>query len=139
MELTIVDVDYAPAELYDQCPIIVKLIREIPGPDRPDYWLGEPKVPIKWIKDNFERRVNYIVLASRWENTRIEPNAKNLPVGIAYVTDETLLDDSRLIFDKCTYVAIGFSHVGDVVESMTNTNKILSGRIGKFFGTGNQG
>ena len=46
MKLTITTVDYAPGELYDQTPIVVKLLRQLPGPDRPDYWLGETERPI---------------------------------------------------------------------------------------------
>jgi hypothetical protein len=109
-------VDYAPAELYEQCPITVELIREIPGPDRSDYWLGEVRTPIEWIKEN--REITHVILAARWEGTRIEAKATNLPVGIAYVTDETLLSDSKLTFDKCAYVAIGLSHVEGAVESI---------------------
>jgi hypothetical protein len=138
MELTIESVDYAPAELYGQCPIVVELIREIPGPDRPDYWLGKVKTPIKWSKENEERQIVYLVLAARWEGTRIEAAAANLPVGIAYVTDETLLEDPRLTFDKCAYIAIGLSHVEGAVEPIPKTWNILSGTIGRLFGTGNQ-
>jgi len=46
MELTITGVDYAPEELDEQTPLVVKLLREMPGDDRPDYWLGELKTPI---------------------------------------------------------------------------------------------
>ena len=138
MELIIESVDYAPTELYEQCPIIVELMREIPGPDRPDYWLGKTKTPIRWIKENTERQITHLILAARWEGTRIEPDAKNLPVGVAYVTDETLLNDAKLSFDKCDYVAIGFSHMDGAAESILGTSEILAGRIGKFFGTGNQ-
>jgi hypothetical protein len=138
MELMIESVDYAPEELYEQCPIIVELIRELPGPDRPDYWLGKPKAPIRWLKENTERYITYLILAARWEGTRIEPKAKNLPVGIAYVVDESLLNDSKLTFEKCSYVAIGLSHVDGAVGSALGPGTFLSGTIGKFFGTGNQ-
>jgi hypothetical protein len=111
MELTITSVDYAPDELYDQTPLIVTLLKEMPGDDRPDYWLGEVKTPISWIHDNHERKITHLILAARWEGTRIEPNVKDLPLGIAYVTDASLIDDLGLDFKKCSYVAIGLAQV----------------------------
>ena len=91
MELTITGVEYSPVELDEQIPLVVTLLREMPGDDRPDYWLGELKTPIMWIDKNHERKITHIILAARWKGTRIEPNVKNLPVGIAYVTDASLL------------------------------------------------
>lgn len=138
MKLTITGVDYAPEGLDSQVPIVVKLIREIPGDDRPDYWIGEVKTPIRWVDQNHEKEITHLILAARWEGTRIEPNAKDLPVGIAYVTDLSLLDDTKLDMKKCVYVAIGFSHEtsdGQPIEKNTN---ILAGTIGKLFGIGNQ-
>ena len=41
MQLTITVVDHAPADLYGQVPLTIELLRETPGTDRPDYWLGE--------------------------------------------------------------------------------------------------
>ena len=137
MELTIINVDYTPEELYSQTPIIVELIKKIPGDDRPDYWLGKVKNPIKWIQDNEERNITHLVLASRWEGTAIEPNVKDLPVGIAFVTDQSLLEDKRLDFKKCAYVAIGISYDTSGGKAVKKDDKILSGNIGKAFGRGN--
>ncbi len=138
MELTITSVDYAPEELYDQTPLVVNLLKEMPGDDRPDYWLGEVKVPIKWIHENHEKEITHLILAARWEGTRIEPNVRDLPVGIAYVTDQTILDDDKLDFKKCSYVAIGFSHETSGGEPIKKKEKISSGTIGRFFGMGNK-
>jgi hypothetical protein len=136
MQLTITSVDYAPGELHDQVPIIVKLLREIPGDDRPDYWLGEVQNPIRWIVNNHEKQITHVVLAARWEGTRIEPSVKDLPVGIAYVTDQSLLDDSKLEFKKCSYVAIGFAHETGGGEPIKTNENILVGTIGRLFGVG---
>jgi len=138
MELTITGVDYAPPELEGQTPIVVFLLREIPGDDRPDYWLGEVKVPIRWIHENHQLTIRHLVLAARWEGTRIEPNAKDLPVGIAYVTDESLLKDERLNLDKCHYVAIGISHETGGGEAIVKNENVLAGTIGRSFGMGNK-
>jgi hypothetical protein len=138
MQLTINNIDYAPEDLYAQVPIVVDLMREIPGDDRPDYWLGKAIHPIRWIKDNHEYQITHLILAARWQGTRIEAGAKNLPVGIAYVTDETLLNDKHLDFKKCAYIAIGISNDTTDGRKPSKLDKILSGTIAKYFGIGYQ-
>ena len=138
MDLTITSVDYCPPELHDQTPIKVRLLRELPGDDRPDYWLGELRNSISWIDNNIERTITHIIVAARWEGTQIEPKAENLPVGIAYVIDQSLLNDQKLDFEKCRYVAIGLSSVSNGSASVKPLKHILAGRIGRFFGVGNQ-
>lgn len=138
IQLTINSIDYAPEELYDQLPLVIDLMREIPGDDRPDYWLGKATRSIKWIKDNHEYQITHLVLAARWQGTKIKTGAKNLPVGIAYVTDDTLLDDKHLDFKKCAYVAIGISTDTTDGHKPPKLNKILSGTIATAFGKGKQ-
>jgi hypothetical protein len=138
MELTISDVDYAPEDLPEQTPFVVDLVREMPGDDRPDYWLGTLRTPIRWLHKNHERHITHLILAARWEGTRIEPGVKSLPVGIAYVTDQSLLNDSRLEFSKCAYVAIGISHDTSGERPVERPGEILAGTIGRFIRTGNQ-
>ena len=137
MELTITSVDYAPEELHEQVPIVVRLLKELPGDDRPDYWLGELLTPIRWRVENKEREVTHVILAARWVGTRIEPGVKDLPVGIAYVTDSSLLKDTRLNFQKCAYTAIGFSYESSGGTAPSKTESILAGTIGRLFGVGN--
>jgi hypothetical protein len=136
MEIEINSVDYAPADLHAQTPIVAELLRELPGKDRPDYWLAQLRVPITWVVDNRRRLVTHLVLAARWQNTRIEPGIAGLPVAIAYVTDRSLLSDRRLDFGKAVYVAIGLAHDLSVAKSSGEHERILVGRIGTFFSTG---
>ena len=136
MKLKVTDVDYAPNELYEQTPFEIKLLREIPGNDRPDYWLGELSNEIKWIKDNHEVNVTHVVVAARWVETAIQTNASNLPIGISYVTDLSVLQDKKLDFEKCVYVAIGISHETEGDSEIKERRGILSGIIGKLFGKG---
>ena len=138
MELTITSVDYAPGELYEQIPLVVCLIKEMPDDDRPDYWLGEVEAPIKWFHENHEQKITHLILAARWEGTSIEPHAKDLLVGIAYVVDQSLLEDDRLNFRKCEYVAIGISHENGSGEPIKKNKNIPDGAIGRFFGVGTQ-
>ena len=108
MRLTISAVDYAPEELHAQTPFEVELLRMLPGPDRPDYWLGSLATPLLWKHDGSNHQITHVVLAARWVGTQIG-REQQLPVGIAYVTDRTILEDARVDFRKCSYVAIGMA------------------------------
>ena len=138
MDLIIESVDYAPNELYGQVPLRISLLREIPGPDRPDYWIGAAVIPIQWIENNLEKEITHVVLAARWVGTRIEPGVQHLPVGIAYVTDPSLLEDQQLDFKKCRYIAIGLSHDSSRHKMRSEKRSILSGRITRAFGKGQE-
>jgi hypothetical protein len=136
MKLSISSVDYAPEELHEQTPFNIELIRQIPGEDRPDYWLGKLNKPLNWNNGNTPTEITHVIVAARWVGTKIEPHVENIPVGIAYVTDSAQLHENLIDFGKCNYVAIGMAteiEGGNVSEPL---NKVLSGRIGKFFGMG---
>ncbi len=108
MQLTVTDVDYAPDELYEQVPFTVSLLREMPGSDRPDYWLGVLHSPLRWVTHEGEtREVTHLLIAARYVGERIRPGAHELTIGISYVTDQTLLEDARFDWTKIAYVAIG--------------------------------
>ena len=107
MELIIASIDSGPPELDSQLPLVVTLVRQLEGKDRPDYWLASLHVPIRWLAGREERTVTHLVLAARWEGQRIEPGIRSMPIAIAYVLDDSLLQDSRLDFTKCEYIAVG--------------------------------
>jgi hypothetical protein len=136
MELTISSIDYAPEELYGQVPIVAELIRELPGDDRPDYWLARSKRAITWIKDNVQHSITHLVLAARWQGTHIHSSVERLPMDIAYITDQTLLDDSRLDFKKCVYVAIGIASDTSGGKPTHPITSVLAGNIAQAFGVG---
>ena len=136
MQLTITTVDYAPEDLYEQVPIVVDLLRQLPGDDRSDYWLGAVRTPIRWLADNRPREVTHLVIAARWEGTSISPGVRNLPVGISYVTDQTILNDNNLVFAKCAYVAIGIAFETSHGDEPRPLNEILAGTIARAFGMG---
>ncbi len=112
MRVTITSVDYAPEDLYEQVPLLVDLLRQLPGSDRPDYWLGHLLHPLEWYVDGVEREVTHLVLSTRWVGGQFVTGARHLPIGIAYVKDRSVLEDARLEFSKCAYVAIGVCDVG---------------------------
>ena len=138
MELTVTSVDYAPPELDEQVPFKVKLVRMLPGSDRPDYWLGELSKPLFWIKDNHCIRIEHIVVCARWQGTQIEQRVQHLPIGIAYVTDRSQVTADTLDFAKCEYVAIGLAHETSQLPAPTASTPIQAGTIGRAFNKGNQ-
>ncbi len=137
MRLIIIDVDYAPAELHDKVPIMLELIREIPGDDRPDYWIAVVESPITWLEDNHQRIIDHVIIATRWQGTRIEKGMDHLPIGIAYVTDESVIGDEHLDFNKIRYIAIGMASDASLGSATIKPTNLSSGRIGKVFGLGN--
>jgi hypothetical protein len=105
LKLKIVSVDYAPEDLSKQVPFTISLIREMKVIDRPDYWLA--KVDKTLIFENGKtKEINYLILATRYAGTSIKKGIGNTILGLAYVVDETLLQDLNLNFSKCEYVAI---------------------------------
>lgn len=132
MKLTITSVDYAPEELHGQVPIELELVKIMPGPDRPDYWLGKTEIPIRWLDNNIEKHISHVIVSARWAGTQIDSNFKNLPIGIAYVTDVSLLEDEKVNFNKIKYIAIGMSSVGD--GTLEKLEHIISGNIAPSFG-----
>jgi hypothetical protein len=136
MEVVVTSIDYNPPELTDQLPFSFALVRMMPGPDRPDYWLGRLREPLRWIDDNFEKFIEHVVVCARWAGTQIVPGFSNLPINLAYVIDPSLLDDEVLVFEKCRYVATAIA--SDVAEN-PNSDKlteIIAGNIARAFGFG---
>jgi len=85
MQLTVTSVDYAPDELYGQVPIVVNLLRQMPGSDRPDYWLGSVTPPLHWVVDGVGREITHLVVSARWVGGQLVTGARHLPLNIAYV------------------------------------------------------
>ena len=71
MELAVTSVDYAPPELNEQVPFKIKLLRMLPGQDRPDYWLGELAKPLFWLKANHRIQIGHVVVCARWQGTQL--------------------------------------------------------------------
>lgn len=139
MRLRVEYVDYAPGELYEQVPFHVNLLRLLPGPDRPDYWVGELDRPLRWIVENIEREVTHLVIAARWQGTQVESGVEHLPIGIAYVTDQALINSSEVDLEKCKYVAIGLASEVSGGNDVPPPTGVMSGRIAKAFGVGGGG
>jgi hypothetical protein len=73
LRFRVTSVDYEPEDLAAQVPFEGTLLRKIPGPDRPDYWLAELARPLAWHDNGTPRTVTHVVLATRYEGQTIEP------------------------------------------------------------------
>ena len=104
MNFSITSVD--GAEGFDgKLPLKGKILRQLPGPDRSDYFLAALETPFEWkIK---KKMISHIIICARWVGGVLSPTMKMTPVNIAYVTDDAVLTDAQLDFKKCYYAAIG--------------------------------
>jgi hypothetical protein len=107
MRIRVTEVDSAPEDLYSQVPFEVDLIREIPGPDRPDYSIGKLVAPLKWSVDGVVTVITHVIVTARWVGGSLHVGMKRTPLNIAYVVDLSVLQDAQLNFAICVYVAIG--------------------------------
>lgn len=102
IRIQLTDCDYAPPDMEEQLPVVCSLLRTIPGKDRPDYWLAKCEKSLKY--ENAD--VNYLVVAPKFVGQEIKKGMGAIALGVAYVTDESLIHDNSLSFEKCKYVAI---------------------------------
>jgi hypothetical protein len=86
IQLTISDVDYCPEELDQQLPLVVDLIRQLPGNDRPDYWIAKARIPIRWIHENHEHLVGHLGAGSAYiDGGRRWPSATGSDASIEHL------------------------------------------------------
>jgi len=138
MELNLRSVAFKTGDKSDQIPLRVTLLRQIPGPDRPDYWLGKLQKPFQWISGSEPGalEIEYLVLATQWQETSVRAGVTRLPVGIAYVVDPTLLEDRELDLDKIRYVADGVADDPDAPAPPESWPSKVAGVIAGMFGSG---
>lgn len=112
MKLTITSVDWAPADLVEQVPLSVTLLRPLASavPNRTGAWLGVFDRPVRWKDENRAAvEITHAVLWPRSKGASIMPGARSLHVGVAYVVDPSLLEDEALDLAKTYYVALGMA------------------------------
>jgi len=94
------------AEDFDGAlPLKGQILRQLPGPDRADYFLAVLDTPFSWKKE--KKIISHIIICARWVGGVLSATMSSTPVNIAFVTDESVLTDERLDFLKCYYAAIG--------------------------------
>lgn len=102
MHFRLIDCDYAPKDMAEQLPIECIIERTIPGSDRPDYSIAVCKTPLYYNG----QEIKYLVLAPRFVGEHINEHTHEVFLGVAYVTDDSLIKDKVISFEKCKYVAI---------------------------------
>jgi hypothetical protein len=118
MNVVITSVDHAPDDLDGQLPLRARLLGRIAKRDPSnsfrsasgEYWLAALTAPVSWTDDGVTRTICHLVLAARWQGTAIFPGA-TLPVGIAYVIDDSVVSSESFDLTRATYVAIGMARV----------------------------
>lgn len=107
--IEITSISEGPEELTYQLPINAKIIKQVPGKDRPDYFIAELEKSIVWVnksnKENVE--VSHLILCTKKKSQQITKNMKDVIVAIAYVLHDSVLIESTLNFKKCKYIAVG--------------------------------
>ncbi len=118
--------DAGPEEFSAVLPLRARVIRVMPGSDRPDYVLCYVERPIPFrAPAGFDLSrvhpesitqdargeliaVQGIVICSRLVGESFRAGMKDLAINIAYVIDNTLTRDPSVDFAKLEFAAIGF-------------------------------
>ncbi|MES1211973.1 MAG: hypothetical protein ABUT11_00340 [Leifsonia sp.] len=118
--------DVGPDELSAVLPLRARVIRVMPGSDRPDYVLCFTERPIPFrppagfdlsrVHPQALSRdalgdlvaIQGIVICTRLVGDAFRGGMKDLAINIAYVIDNTLTHDPQLDFGKVEFAAIGF-------------------------------
>lgn len=127
-------IDVGPEDLVAQLPVECRLLRQIPGPDRPDYFLAALDRPLTHRSPAAQLRsggtslpdavvgpdgtaeltVRTIVVAARIVGEQLHAGMQRFPVMLAYVVDDSVLGDESLDFSKLAYVAVAM--ITDIPE-----------------------
>jgi hypothetical protein len=118
--------DVGPEELSAVLPLRARVIRVMPGPDRPDYVLCFVERPIPFRPpagfdlsrvhpESITRdargelvAIQGIVICTRLVGDSFRGGMKDLAINLAYVIDNSLTHDVQVDFGKLEYAAIGF-------------------------------
>lgn len=118
--------DVGPEELSAVLPLRARVIRVMPGSDRPDYVLCFTERPIPFrpppgfdlsrVHPQALSRdalgdlvaIQGIVICTRLVGDTFRGGMKDLAINIAYVVDNTLTRDAQVDFAKLEFAAIGF-------------------------------
>ncbi|MBL4832662.1 MAG: hypothetical protein JKY26_01705 [Pseudomonas sp.] len=96
-------IDDGPEQLQNLLPINAVIIDKMQSPDGGEYYLAELQKPIP----SQGRKITYLVVGGRLVGGGISPSMKGLPINIALVTNNELIKDEIMDFDKAEFAAIG--------------------------------
>lgn len=126
-------IDIGPNDLEAQLPKRARLLRVIPGPDRPDYCLAvleeavfhrttlsalqqngvdpskaDPQMVRVAEDGTVDLQVFGIVICARIAGEQLHQGMRDFPVSLAYVIDSAAMRDETLDFGKILYAAVAF-------------------------------
>jgi hypothetical protein len=107
MRFSITKLDHRSEDLDGSYPVRGEILRQIPGPDTPNYFLAALDAPFIWKKGN--KRITHLIIGARMVGGVLSPAMRGLPINIGYMTDDSLLSDSKFSFAKGHFAAIGFA------------------------------
>lgn len=108
-KIEITEIEQGPSDLDLQLPIKAEVTKQIPGKDRADYMLAKLEKPVFWVDKtkNINTEIANFVIISKFKGQTIDISMKDLTIAIAYVTDNSVVNDSMLDLRKVKYVAVG--------------------------------
>lgn len=106
-------------------PMSVRIIRRLNSEDGAEYWLGELPSKIAYEKAGRTISVKYAVVAPGWQGMSFVDAFEDGRVNLAYVTDETLLQDTSMDFAKADYVAFGSGRVTPMIVGSDRGTALL--------------
>ena len=89
-------------ELIEKKYLFVQYVKRLHNEDNSDYLLCKLLSPVTG-----KEQITYLVVGGRFENQLIKKGIKNLTVNIAYVTNNSLLDEDYMDFSKGEFVGFG--------------------------------
>ncbi|OXL17270.1 hypothetical protein [Psychrobacter sp. DAB_AL32B] len=101
---SIINIDTGPIELRERLPIEGMIFNKLEHDDGSEYYLATLKEPFQ----SEERQITYIIIGARNLGQHVGPKMDGLPVNIAYVIDDSLLNQKNMDFNKGKFSAIGF-------------------------------
>lgn len=102
---SITGIESGPVGIEDKLPIMGMIFNKLNHEDGAEYYLSLLKEPL----ESKGRKITHIIIGGRFLGQHIGPKMKDLPVNIAYVIDNSLLDQEDMDFTKGEFVAIGFA------------------------------
>lgn len=110
-------IEDGPQEFHDAMPVYGRIFDKLEHQDGSEYYLSELLSPIQ----SKGRTIRYAVIGARFEGSAIGPNMTDLPINAAYVTDESLLEERHMDFDKGEFM--GIAEVTDVTTEFNQAMK----------------
>ena len=99
------DIDTGPIELRERLPVAGMIFEKLNHVDGSEYYLAT----LKKLFQSEGRKITYIIVGARNLGEYISPKMKDFAVNIAYVIDDSLINQKNMDFNKGEFAAIGFA------------------------------